>query len=72
MHNLLARQLKKLGLLERDDLPYNFDEFIERVDQAYQCADADRILLENSLELSSRELRELNEELQKKSETKLA
>lgn len=72
MHNLLARQLKKLGLLERDDLPYNFDEFIERVDQAYQSADADRILLENSLELSSRELRELNEELQKKSETKLA
>lgn len=72
MHSLLIRQLKKLNLLNRDDLHDDFETFLERVNQAYQNADDDRKLLENSLRVSSEEMKSLNSELKAKSETELA
>jgi len=57
MHKLLQRQLKKTGA--------NVDKkFLELVDQAYKDADEDRKLLERSLELSSKEMRELYNDLE--------
>jgi signal transduction histidine kinase len=59
MHRLLARQLKKCG---RDPLFDTNDEFLLLVNAAYQKADEERMLLERSLELTSKEmLRDLEE-----------
>lgn len=63
MHKLLLRQLKRhIGVL--DALPPNWRAFIDAVDESYDQADADRALLEHSLELSSQELMERNRQLQ--------
>ncbi len=62
MHKLLARQLKKhFGSV--DEVPSELAGFVEAVDQAYEQADADRRLLERSLDLTSDELLEANAEL---------
>ena len=64
MHHLLKRQLKKTGA--------NVDNnFLKLVDQAYKDADEDRNLLEHSLEISSQEMRELYEQIQKSTQDKL-
>ena len=67
-HPLLKRQLKKLSLSETTgpDLA-SWKSFLQRVDTAYIQEDQGRYLLERSLTLSSQELRELNESLQKSS-----
>jgi len=57
MHKLLQRQLKKTGAVVDE-------KFLELVDQAYKDADEDKKLLERSLEISSREMRELYKKLQ--------
>ncbi len=62
MHKLLARQLKR-HFGDLDDLPAELSEFIAAVDDAYHQADADRQLLERSLDLTSDELLEANAEL---------
>jgi rsbT co-antagonist protein RsbR len=63
MHKLLLRQLKRhIGVL--DVIPPNWAAFIDAVDESYHQADADRALLEHSLELSSQELMERNRQLQ--------
>jgi anti-anti-sigma regulatory factor len=63
MHKLLLRQLKRhIGVL--DAIPPNWRAFIDAVDESYDQADADRALLEHSLELSSQELVERNRQLQ--------
>lgn len=70
-HNLLLRQLKKLGLSE-DYIPsdlISWQNFISHIDTTYQEADQDRYLLERSMEISSRELRELYDNLQQAQET---
>ncbi len=59
-HSLVKRQLKKLGL---DDTAAPglaaWQQFLERVSQAYAEADRDRYLLERSLAVSSQEMQEL-------------
>lgn len=55
MHSLLKRQLKRF-LGDKAAIPAEWDGFVEAVDQAYQQFDADRAMLERSLDLSSREL----------------
>lgn len=62
MHPLLARQLKKCcgGM---DPPTPEFQRFCNMVDAAYSQADADRELIERSMELSSRELLARNDEL---------
>ncbi len=64
MHHLLKRQLKKTGAIVDK-------KFLELVNQAYISADEDRELLEHSLDMSSQEMRDLYEELQKTTQEKL-
>jgi len=64
MHKLLKRQIQKTGAIVDE-------KFLELVNQAYIDADEDRTLLELSLEISSKEMRELYETLQKHSKLAL-
>ncbi len=64
MHKLLQRQLKKSGAVVDE-------KFLALVNQAYIDADEDRELLERSLEISSQEMRELYEKLQKNAKEKI-
>ena len=61
MHTLLRRQLKKH--FGSDTPPSDFVAFVKGVEDAYRQADADRLLLEHSLEISSRELTQANADL---------
>lgn len=61
MHRLLRRQLKK-HLGNDIDIPAELEKFLGAVDAAYCDHDSDRAMLERSLELSSRELSEANEQ----------
>jgi len=64
MHHLLKRQLKKTGAIVDE-------KFLALVNQAYIDADEDRNLLEHSLDISSAEMKELYEELERNSQNKL-
>lgn len=61
-HSLLARQLKQFfpGATE---FPPAWQAFLDAVNKAYREADADRGMLERSLELSSQELLQANSEI---------
>ncbi|TAJ09801.1 MAG: PAS domain S-box protein [Nitrospirae bacterium] len=61
-HSLLKRQLKRL-LGDAEPIPKHWQAFIDAVDQAYLAADADRKVLERSLDLSSHELLQANSEM---------
>jgi diguanylate cyclase len=63
LHPLLARQLRRLGL-PADGLEPAWVQLLQRVSAAYAQADDDRYLLERSIDISSREMRTLNDELQ--------
>jgi PAS domain S-box-containing protein len=62
MHTLLKRQLKR-QFGESFEIPPQWQPFIDRVDEAYKEFDADREMLEHSLELSSQELIDANSEM---------
>jgi len=65
MHDILQRQLKREGLAQAA-LPASQDAwaaFLEDVDRAYTQSEQDRYLLERSLEVSSREMKEINDKL---------
>ncbi|MFH2140544.1 MAG: histidine kinase, partial [Pseudomonadota bacterium] len=64
MHRLLARQIKR-HLGDPAELPAALATFIAAVDDAYDNADADRLLIERSLDLMSKELTEANDGLRK-------
>jgi signal transduction histidine kinase/ActR/RegA family two-component response regulator len=73
MHNLLSRQLRKVGLDETTPpTPDQWSQLIERIDRAYAQIDQDRYLLERSLAISSEEMRQLNDSLRRASESELA
>lgn len=61
IHSLLKRQLKR-HIPEADPLP---PPFVEAVNAAYLQFDADRAMLERSLELTSQELLQTNAEIQR-------
>lgn len=70
---LLLRQLKHVGL-SPDAPPANqqdWQDFLSRVNQAYSDKNHTNYLLERSLEISSREMRELNEQVVAESEKKI-
>ncbi len=71
MHALLARQLKRSFKSDHPPGP-EFEAFVQAVDQAYESGDVDRAQLEHSLELSSRELGERFEALQRDIEARKA
>ncbi|OIR14721.1 sensor protein ZraS [mine drainage metagenome] len=62
MHRLLERQIKRY-IDEQATLPPAFENFIAAVNEAYFSADADRLMIERSLDLMSRELTEANADL---------
>ncbi len=74
MNRLLVRQLRKLGLSEPGAVPgpEAFAQLLQAVSRTYASAEEDRYLLERSLDLSSREMLALNENLRQASETRLA
>ncbi len=59
-HSLLQRQLKRYAMGSGDGLPTGF---VAAVDAAYRSFDADRVLLERAMEISSGELLQANGEL---------
>jgi two-component system, cell cycle sensor histidine kinase and response regulator CckA len=61
-HSLLRRQLKRY-LYRAENVPEPFQRFVEAVDEAYRQFDADRLMLERSLDLSSQELLQANSEM---------
>jgi len=62
IHSLLKRQLKKIfGSAEK--IPKDFQEIIGVINEAYFNFDADRLLLERSIEISSQELLEANAQM---------
>jgi two-component system, sensor histidine kinase and response regulator len=63
MHTILQRQLKRLGI-DPEHIPDDLRPLVDLVNKTYTDLDADRQLIERSLELSSKELGELNEKLQ--------
>ncbi|MEN4052474.1 MULTISPECIES: EAL domain-containing protein [Sulfurimonas] len=72
MHRLLRRQLKKINYTKGDVLEKDFKIFLDLVEKAYRDDDEDREFLEHTLEVSSKEMHDLYEELEKKSRSKLA
>jgi len=62
VHRLLQRQLRRF-LGSDEEIPGELKQFIQAIDAAYTQADDDRALLERSLELTSQELLERNEQL---------
>ena len=66
LHNLLARQLARLSLQPEaaPDVP-NWLTLLERVSQTYADVDQDRYLIERSQDISSREMQELYDALQR-------
>ncbi|MFT5849813.1 MAG: signal transduction histidine kinase, partial [Patiriisocius sp.] len=67
MHKTLERQLIRFfGSV--DAIPPEFDQIITIVDTSYKNFQADYELMERSLDISSKELTELNQQLQKEAE----
>jgi hypothetical protein len=69
VHDILQRQLKRAEL-SADNVPTSKAEwmaFLDDIDHAYEQSDQDRYLLERSLEISSREMGEINEKLSEES-----
>ncbi|KGP63080.1 ATPase [Legionella norrlandica] len=66
IHRLLQRQLNKFGI-KPDELPHNLEnwmEFILHINKTYNENDQDRYLLERSIDISSKEMRETNSKLE--------
>lgn len=64
MHQLLERQLKKIGYKEGEFSQEQTEKFIRLVDQVYIDVDEDRKLLENALDVSSKEMQGLYKKLE--------
>ena len=72
-HRLLSRQLKKLGLRETAPPdPEAWTALLDRISATYAEADQDRYTIERSLEISSREMQKLYQDLQGVSESTAA
>ncbi|MDR4480063.1 MAG: PAS domain S-box protein [Nitrospira sp.] len=74
MHPLLKRQLKRIGLDDATAPPSldTWRQLLERVSQSYLESDQGHELLERSIALSSKEMQDLNEQLRRSSESRLA
>ncbi len=72
-HSTLKRQLKRLKI-DSSTPPDSgeWQKFLDRVSQTYKQADLDRYVIERSLDISSSEMLELNEQIREYSETKIA
>ena len=67
MNKVLERQIKKIfGNLE--NCPKDLDDFLKLVSNTYDSNEEDRLLVERSLEISSKELMELNKQTKDESD----
>jgi two-component system NtrC family sensor kinase len=67
MNKVLERQLKKVfGSLEA--VPPGFEALLKTVSDTYDHAEEDRLMIERSLEISSKELGELNKKTKEESD----
>ena len=71
MHSLLKRQLKKIKYKEDNFTQEQSDRLLSMVEQAYCENDDDRVLLENTLSITSKEMQGLYEELKEKAQSEL-
>ncbi len=73
MHRVLTRQLKRLGLTPEvpPTDPAVWQALLERISRTYGNADQDRYLLERSLSLSSKEMQDLYQSLQERTQAEL-
>lgn len=73
-HRLLDRQLRKLGLTNGAAPPSlaAWSSLLDRISATYAEADEDRYLLERSLSISSREMREMSQALLSELEKRVA
>ena len=73
MHPLLQRQLKRLGLdlTQGPTDPAGWQAMLDRISQSYAENDQGRALLERSLDVTSREMQGLYEDLRRSSDTEL-
>jgi signal transduction histidine kinase len=73
-HRLLDRQLRKLGLTNGPSppSPAAWSALLDRISATYAEADEDRYLLERSLSISSREMREMSQTLLSNLEQRVA
>ena len=62
MHRLLQRQIKR-HLSQFEKVPDGWEAFIAAVDEAYEQADNDRHVLEQILEMNTREMMALNSQM---------
>ncbi len=66
LHGVLRRQLKKIGIRSRADGPPDeeqWERLLERVNRFYGGSDQERYTLERSLDISSREMHELHNQI---------
>src|SRR3954462_8520225 len=73
-HRLLDRQLRKLGLTSEAPPPSlaAWSALLDRISATYEESDEDRYLLERSLSISSREMREMSQALLSELEKRVA
>jgi signal transduction histidine kinase/CheY-like chemotaxis protein len=74
LHRLLDRQLRKLGLANGAAPPSlaAWNALLERISATYAESDEDRYLLERSLSISSREMREMSQAMLSELEKRVA
>jgi signal transduction histidine kinase len=73
VHPLLSRQLRKLGLADgKAPTAEQWQLFLERLEQTYAATDQDRYMNERSLEVCSREMQDLYDQLRSASEAEIA
>ncbi|MBL8752979.1 MAG: PAS domain-containing protein, partial [Planctomycetes bacterium] len=73
LHPLLRRQLARAGIVDPATAsPQALVALLERISRSYAEADQDRYTLERSLEISGKEMRQLCDDLQAASESRLA
>jgi signal transduction histidine kinase/ActR/RegA family two-component response regulator len=65
MHPILLRQLRRIGIVDSEQLPTleGWKDLLQRIDRAYHDADDERYTMERSLAISSREMQEAYENL---------
>ena len=71
MHKTLKRQVERF-FGNAETLPKELEKLFGAISEVYEHFDSDRILIERSLELSSRELEEINQKLKKQNEDLVA
>ncbi len=74
LHPLLLRQLKRIGLADPSQPPdaATWAQLLERISRVYVDGDSERYTMERSLDISSREMAGLYEQLRATSESSLA